>query len=151
MLRHDFKCKACGHQEEVCFESYEEFSREVRCSCGGQAVPIWTKAPGLAGCAEPSTRGVERTFKPGYDIQAGRHFNDRAERDRYLKRRGLMALGPDEFKRSMAAAKVDPEPDYSGLVPAMKEAYEENRAGKVTPHLIVDSKELNPVIAHKET
>lgn len=147
MIRHDYLCLKCGHSEEVVFESFAEFRREIACTCGGTAVQVWLQAPGLAGVSEPGTRGVDRTFQPGYDVQAGRTFYDRSQRDAYLRKRKLIGLGPEEFKRTLDRSSVDPEPDYSGLVPAMKEAYAENESGKITPHLIVDSKTINPVIA----
>lgn len=147
-MTHDYLCNKCGGWAEVSFESYELFDqhRTIPCVCGGLARQTWKVSPGLAGVSEPGTRGVDRTFQPGYDIQSGKTFYDRAQRDAYLKKRGLIGLGPEEFKRTLDASKTDLEGDYSGLVPAMKEAYEENESGKITPHLIVDSKTINPVI-----
>lgn len=147
MIRHDYLCTSCGHTEEVVFDDFSQFQKEIPCSCGGRAVQVWLQAPGLAGVSEPGSRGIDRTFTPGYDIQSGRIFADRADRDKYLRERKLIALGPEEYKRSVNSSHSEPEPDYSGLVPAMKEAYAENEAGKITPHLIVDSKTINPVIA----
>jgi len=119
---------------EVSFATITDFRREWPCqNCGGVAHQVWLKAPGLAGVEEPSTRGVSRTFQPGKDLQSGQYFESRTDRDRWLKQRGLEALGPEEYDRSRKAAKEDPEPDYSGLIPAMKEALEESQSSGAPP------------------
>lgn len=154
-VTHDFFCPKCRGWVEVTFESYDLLTDAVACpgktfygnACEGVAIRTWRKAPGLAGVSEPGTRGIDRTFKAGYDVQAGRIFYDRAERDKYLKRRGLIGLGPQEYQRTLNQSHSDPEPDYSGLEEKMKEAYAENEAGKITKHLVTDAKTLNPVIA----
>ena len=147
MITHDYHCSKCQLWVEIRFDSHTQFVRSFECECGGALVQTWRQAPGLSGCSEPGQRGIDATFRSGYDVQAGRYFYDRAERDKYLKKRGLIGLGPQEFERSLNASVVDPEPKFEGLETAIKEAYEENAAGKVSPHLVVDAKTLNPTIA----
>jgi len=150
MLRHDFRCQKCGHTMEVEFASFDDFRRELDCTeCDGVAVQVWLRSPGLAGVWEPGTRGVKRTFTPGsYDIQSGRTFESLSERDAYVKSRGLIAMGPDEYKRTVNTSSENQEADINKdkLREAMKDAWDENMAGKITPHLVVDDK-IKPVIA----
>ena len=111
------------------------------CVCGGKAVKAWFKAPGLAGVSEPGTRGLTRTFHPGYDVQSGRFFESRSERDGYLKERGLVGLGPDEYRRTASQASSQPEElELPGIKDAMNEAYDEATSSKETPKL----PKLNP-------
>ena len=42
-------------------------------------------------------------------------------------------MGPEEWERSRKGATNSSEPDFAGLVPAMKEAWEEVKAGKGEP------------------
>ena len=127
---HDYHCLKCGAFTEVTWLRFEDFRRDVECGCGGVAVQTWRKAPGLAGVSEPGTRGITRTFEPGrYDIQAGRSFASRSERDRYLKAKGLIAMGPEEFKRTRDNAN-EPEITLPNIKDAMKEAWEEASSSK---------------------
>jgi hypothetical protein len=82
--------------------------------------------------AEPGTRGVKRTFNPGYDIQFGQHFETRKEQEAFAKARGLVPLGSEEFERSRKNAS-EPELKFDGLTDAMKDAYAEVEAGKHPP------------------
>jgi len=113
---------------------FEQLRREIPCQCGGTAVHGWYsgRGPGLAGVAEPGTRGVKRTFQPGYDIQFGQHFETRKEQEAFAKARGLVPVGPEEFERNRKNAK-EPDPDFSGLTDAMKDAWDEVKAGKHPP------------------
>lgn len=136
MIRHDYLC-GCGKWTTVEYagvaEIGETLQREIGCECGGVARHTWRTGPGLGGVWEPGTRGVTRTFTPGgYDIQAGRSFDSLRERESYLKSRGLVALGPEEYKRTIDSAN-EPQPDFSRLPEAMKDAWDEVKAGKAAP------------------
>lgn len=141
-IRHDFRCQSCGNWDEVLYagvaEIGEVFQRKGICSaCGGVTIHTWRTAPGLGGVTEPGTRGVTKTFHPGaYDVQAGRRFDSLVERESYLKSRGLVALGPDEYKRTIATTN-EPQPDFSTLPETMKEAWGELEAGKPAPPIAV--------------
>jgi len=130
----------------VSFASAADFRKEVNCECGGVAVQIWLRAPGLAGVEEPSTRGVHRSFQPGYDVQAGRHFNSRSEREQWAKSKGLEGLGETEYRRTVAAAPAEPEPDFSTLKDTIADAYEEVAAGKQGPPLARIDSDTKPII-----
>jgi hypothetical protein len=131
----------------VSFDTVADFRREWPCqNCAGVAQQIWLRAPGLAGVEEPSTRGIRRTFQPGYDVQSGRVFNSRTEREKWAKGRGLEGLGPEEFKRTKDAVPSDPEPDFSGLPAAMNDAYNETKAGVKGPPLARIGPETKPII-----
>ena len=98
----------------------------------------WTgRAPGLSGVSDPGARGVKRSFEPGIDIQFGRHFETRGEREAYAKRRGLVGLSSEEYNREKNSSP-SPSPDWSGLKDVMKDAYEEVAAGKGPSHLVTD-------------
>jgi hypothetical protein len=154
--RYDFRCAKCGTVFETSM-SFEQLRRELPCRCGGVAVLAWLKAPGLAGVSEPSTRGITRTFTPGYDIQLGKTFADRAERDRYLKSRGLEAVGPDEWHRNQSSmpSRQDSEPEFRDLGDVMKESWEETKSaearGDPAPVLpVVDLKDGTVIIPEGE-
>lgn len=143
MIRHDFHCRDCGETQEVGFATFIDFRREVPCLCGGRAFQVWTRAPGLAGVSEPGTRGIAKSFNPGqYDVQAGRVFESRTERDKYVKSRGLVAMGADEYRRSVNGVSGDPEPKFekAKLREAMEASYAEQKAGKITPHNVIDGR-----------
>jgi len=134
VILHDFRCAKCGFTFEVAFPSSLDFKREIPCrNCEGVAVQIWLRAPGLAGVEEPGTRGISRSFQPGYDVQSGRHFNTRADRDRYVKERGLVLMGPQEWDRTRKAMPERPEPDHATLPEAMEKSWQEMKAGKKAP------------------
>ena len=84
---HDFKCLKDG----MVFELFVEGAppRTVECPCGGVAERVWLKAPGVVG-----------DIAPYYDVQLGRQVNSRQERDAILKSKGLIAMAPEEFKRT---------------------------------------------------
>lgn len=127
---HDYECTSCGSLKEVVWPEIALFKREVSCRCGGVAVQTWRKAPGLAGVWEPGQRGITPSFRPGsYDMQAGRSFDSISERDRYLKSRGLIAMGPDEYKRTVDTS-VSPEISLPGIKDVMNEAWEEAKSSK---------------------
>lgn len=152
-MNHDFLCPKCGGWTEVSFtlaELEKGPPRQIECSCGGVARHTWRTAPGLAGVTEPGTRGIRKTFEPGtYDVQAGRSFASLKERDDYLKRRGLVALGPEEFKRTIDSTN-EPQPDFSTLPAAMKDAWEEVEAGKASGLPLAKLDENVPVQILKE-
>ena len=130
MIRHDFACTKCGMRFEVTFDSSSDFRKEWPCeNCGGVAVQIWLQAPGLAGVEEPSTRGVARSFEPGWDVQSGKYFNTRAERDRYVKGRGLELMGPKEWDRTLKNLPSEREPDRATLEEAAQKSWERLQAG----------------------
>ena len=129
----DYRCRSCSAWQEKFFFTDEQVVESLACVCGGTAIRTWAKAPGLAGVSEPGTRGITRTFHPGYDVQSGKFFETRTERDGYLKARGLVGLGPDEYRRSASAAT--PQPDdiaLPGIDKAMNEAYEEATSSRET-------------------
>jgi hypothetical protein len=133
VIRHDFRCTKCKFQFEVVFDCSDAFRREWPCvNCSGVAHQVWLRAPGLAGVSEPSTRGVSRSFEPGWDVQSGKYFNDRAERDKYVKGRGLELMGPKEWDRTMKALP-DPtsrEPDRATLEEAAEKSWQRLQAGE---------------------
>jgi len=137
VIRHDFKCAKCGNIFVVAFDSSEDFQRTWPClTCGGNANQIWLQAPGLAGVEEPGTRGVSRSFEPGHDVQSGRFFNTRAERDRYVKGRGLELMGPKEWDRTFKALPSGPrEPDRATLEEAAQKSWERLQAGERPEHM----------------
>lgn len=149
MPTHDFRCTKCGATWEV-FMTIDQLRRELPCSCGGVAVLTWLKAPGLGGVSEPSTRGVRPTFKPGFDVQLGRHFNTRSERDSYAKSRGLEIVGPEEWKRNADAGKRETEITRAELTEVMKDAWDQVKAdeakGKPADPLPVLDLKSNEVI-----
>jgi hypothetical protein len=132
VIRHDFHDPKCGQTFEVTFACSSDFRREVPCYCGGTAHQVWLRAPGLAGVSEPGTRGVSRSFEPGHDVQSGRWFNDRAERDRYVKGRGLELMGPKEWDRTMKSLPdpTDREPNRATLEKAAQKSWERLQAGE---------------------
>ena len=141
MIAWDFYCSKCRAWQEKFFYTRDEVVKTLDCCCGGKAVKAWFKAPGLAGVSEPGTRGITRTFQPGYDVQSGRFFGDRSERDGYLKQRGLIGLGPDEYRRTANVVSSQSEKlELPGIQDAMKEAYEEAISSKETAPL----PKLNP-------
>jgi hypothetical protein len=136
MIAFDYRCGRCSAWQERFFFTRNEVALTLPCCCGGVAVKAWFKAPGLAGVSEPGTRGVTRTFQPGYDVQSGKFFGDRAERDDYLKGRGLIALGPEEYKRTAAQTPSQPETlELPGIQDAMNEAYEEAKSSREVARL----------------
>lgn len=152
MIRHDFKCTKCGMVAEVTFDSSSDFRKEWPCAnCGGVAVQIWLRAPGLAGVEEPSTRGVSRSFEPGYDIQSGRYFNTRSERDRYVKARGLELMGPQEWDRTRKAMPESPEHKVNerALEEAAQKAWERLQAGE-RPEPMEEYKGEDAILEAKE-
>ncbi len=137
---------------EVQFDSSLDFRKEWPCSnCAGVAVHIWLRAPGLAGVEEPGTRGVSRSFQPGHDIQSGRYFNTRSERDRYVKSRGLELMGPKEWDRTRKALPENPEPKVSEekLAEACQKSWEELQAGHRPPPM--EKFETDDAIITEET
>ena len=116
---------------EVAFATHTDFRKEWPCqNCGGVAIQVWLQAPGLAGVEEPGTRGVSRSFEPGHDVQSGRYFNSRAERDRYVKGRGLELMGPKEWDRTWKALPSEREPDRATLEEAAQKSWERLQAGE---------------------
>lgn len=152
MIRHDFRCGKCQFVFEVTFDSSLDFKREWPCqNCGGVAVQIWLRAPGLAGVEEPSTRGISRSFQPGYDIQSGRYFNSRSERDRYVKERGLVLMGPQEWDRTRKAQSETHTPKINerALEEAAQKSWERLQAGE-RPERMEQFKEDEPILEAKE-
>lgn len=135
MIRHDFRCTKCNYTYEISFASSLDFRREWPCpNCAGIGIQIWLKAPGLAGVEEPGTRGVDRSFIPGMDIQSGRYFNTRAERDRYVKSKGLELMGPKEWDRTRKnLPSREPKVDETKLVDACEHAWQDLTAGRKAP------------------
>ncbi len=94
---------------------------------------LWVQFPGIVG-----TDTGARWFKPGYDVQAGKVFEDRSQQQAWLRRTGKVEMGPEEYKRSVNNAH-SPEPSFAGLKDAMKEAWEETVVGgKVYKPAILD-------------
>lgn len=133
MIQHDYRCSKCSTTYEIAWNTFEDFRKEVDCACGGTAIQVWRKAPGLAGVEEPSTRGVRRTFHAGLDVQTGKYFQSRVERERYIRSRGLEIIGPEEHKRMLTQITPDPEPEMAGLKDAMEKSWQELHAGKPAP------------------
>jgi hypothetical protein len=136
---HDYLCVKCRQWVEVSYALSElgnGVPPQVECSCGGTARHTWRSAPGLAGVWEPGTRGIKRTFSPGeYDVQAGRVFHSLKERETYLNSRGLIPMGPDEYKRTISTTN-EPQPDFSTLPETMKDAWDEVQAGVPAPPML---------------
>jgi hypothetical protein len=143
VITHDFHCGKCGMCEEISFSSFADFVREVECACGGVAVQTWRKAPGLAGVSEPGTRGITRTFHPGtYDVQAGRVFDSRSDREKWAKSRGLIGMGPEEYKRTMDNTN-EPEVKLEGFRDAMEVGWQQAKSSRgVEPLPSVDTKDV---------
>ena len=130
MIRHDLKCQNCGClMRDIVLASAKQVE-EFECGqCGGNVSIVYLQFPGLLGLETGSS------FRPGYDVQLGKIFQSRSERDSHVKARGLVALGPDEYKRTMNTMH-DSEPafDDAGFEEAAKRAWQENFVeGKVKP------------------
>jgi len=136
MICFDYRCEACKDDFEVIFQTRKDFKMELPCDCGGKMRQVW-KSFGPKGRV-----GGEKGRYPRYEIQAGRVFQSASEEKAYLKEEGLIALGPDERRRSENVA-AEPEWDSKGFQECMKEAWEETvEHGKVYPHKIVDTNSI---------
>jgi len=123
MTAHDFQCLRCGKVFEL-FLDYALNTVNCRYECGGIAQRVWLKAPGVIG-----------DITPGYDIQLGKYVSSRQERDRILKERGLVAIGPDESRRwdNVRHEAPDPPMDRARLVDAYEKAVSDHVNGRVAP------------------
>lgn len=83
---------------------------------------MWLKAPGIA-----------PDIQPYFDIQLGKQINTRQERDAILKAKGLVALGPDEIRRTDSQNHAEPENiiDKALFKDAAEKAWADVRAGNV--------------------
>ena len=132
MICYDFRCSKCGQDWEAIFASAADAVKLLPCDCGGEAHHVW-KSFGPKG-----RMGGDKGIFPCYDIQAGRVFNDRKEKNAYLKSKGLVEMGPDEYKRSLSTPSQS-EPDFSGLKEAMSEAWDETVVqGKQYDHKVLN-------------
>ena len=126
MPLYDVRCTKCGAPGECYFESSAPApNRVARCSCGGDARVEWRAFGGMMG----KNKGIY----PHHDIQLGLTIESSQHRDRVLKERGLGALGPDEFRRTLNN-QHEPTPsmiDHPQLIEAMEKAHYEISNGIV--------------------
>lgn len=133
MICYDFRCGKCGQDYEVIFTSAKDAVKVLPCdACGGEAVHIW-KAFGPKG-----RLGGEKGRYPRFEVQAGRTFHSASEEKSYLKEKGLVQMGPDEYRRSALNTRPE-EPSYAGLRACAEEAWQEALQGKTVEHKVVDS------------
>lgn len=86
MPMYDQECLQCGHSEEEYYRTSEE---PLRCSlCGGVARKLIT--------ADTTASIVDG---PIYVDQVGKHFPNRAAKEAYYKKKGLVELGVEEGDR----------------------------------------------------
>lgn len=88
MILKDFECPSCGNE----FEEFVTGDDGVACTrCGHKSHSVIRIAPAVQGCD---------SFNPHYDIQLGRYFASRAERQAHLKEKGMTSNGPDSPRKS---------------------------------------------------
>lgn len=129
MPLYDAQCGDC----EALYEAFAGRGSEVnfKCQCCPRGVVrvVWLKAP-----------GVVQDSVGRYDIQLGRYISTRTERDRLLKERGLVALGPDEFRRTSSQRHDEPDGwDHDAFTNAAEKAANDLHYGnipKVEPRTI---------------
>lgn len=126
----DVKCLKCGAEGEVWFESRDP-RKIADCQCGGEAIVSWRRFSGIMS----KSKGIY----PRYDIQLGRTIESAQHLDRVLKAKGLMAMAPEEYERSINNHH-EPEPklDEDALKDAMEKAYADTTNGNLpqfTPQL----------------
>jgi hypothetical protein len=130
MITHDLKCQSCGLLlRDIRLMSVKEVATLQCGRCHGRLGIIYLAFPGLLGVETGSS------FKSGYDVQLGKSFDSRSERDSYVRQKGLVAMGPDEYRRTMNTMH-DSEPafDDAGFEGAAKRAWQETVVeGKVKP------------------
>lgn len=119
MALFDAICSKCRTHSEV----YADSGKGLRldCPCGGVVTVVWLKAPGVVGAGTPY-----------FDTQLGVEVSSRQHRDRLLKERGLVALGPDEYRRTQSQLHAEAAPDNSGAFrEAMTKAWSDVKSGNV--------------------
>lgn len=94
----DAQCQKCKTKCEIVAPRGSGIS--IPCSCGGVYSVVWLKPPGMA-----------PDISPYYDVQLGVQINSRQHRDSILKEKGLVALGPDEVRRTESQGH-SPEPQW---------------------------------------
>lgn len=129
MPNHFFRCLKCQR-------TYEEFVGQgvdsIECgACGWRAEKVWIQAPGF--------NGKSKGLYPRYDPQLGVTLESRQHEDRVVKQKGLIGLGPDEYRRTLNSAMTTetPEPKLEGLHDAMEEAYADLQKGVPAPEMKV--------------
>ena len=130
MIVHDLKCSGCGRVLCDVMIADVDTVRDGRakCGCGGAFVILWLRPPAITGTETSST-----WFKPGYNVQLGRSFASFDEHQKYVKEKGLVLMGPDEYRRSVNNAHEAPEAwDHEGFVEAAKAGWEETVVGGKT-------------------
>lgn len=137
MPLYDVRCEACGARGECVLDSSVPIERrEAVCSCGGRATIEWRAFGGMMG----KNKGIY----PHHDIQLGMTIESSQHRDAVLKSRGLAALGPQEFQRTLNT-QHEPEPeqmaDSPGFHDAMEKAYADIQYGNIP---IEQPKTLDP-------
>lgn len=100
MPRHDYRCLRCHNVVEVTFSIHERLPESVPCTCGGAYFRVWLQAPAM-----------HSDLSPYWDVQLGCQINSKQERDAILKRKGLVAVGPDEARWTSSQAH-DQEPAF---------------------------------------
>jgi hypothetical protein len=94
----DFCCPSCGAIGE---ELVEVGTKILPCACGGEAVQIWMKAPGVGNKAKGKF--------PYYDTGLAMTVESPQQRERIAKSKGLAIMGREEFARSVADSKAPVE------------------------------------------
>lgn len=145
MIIYDFRCSKCKTDYEAIFSSAKEAVKTLPCdNCGGEAVHIW-KSFGAKGRNGAGDKGRY----PRYEIQAGRTFHSRKEENAYLRSKGLVEMGPDEYRRSLSAPVTSHE--LPPMTDAMQEAWHETvEEGRVVPHKVVDTNSFKWIESQKE-
>lgn len=93
MPEHSFRCQSCGKTTRILFSLEQHPYPDVaRCAaCGNPAVRYFERAPGM----QPDI------WNPTFDVQAGRAFSSRRQRDEWLKSKGLGIISTEEFDRNV--------------------------------------------------
>jgi hypothetical protein len=116
----DVHCGKCKETSEAVLIDGKE---RVPCECGGVMSVVWLKAPGMSPDIE------------AYDcVQLGVRITSRQQRDRILKERGKVLLGPDELRRTdsqLHAESVNHEAESLKFREAMTKAWSDVKNGNV--------------------
>jgi len=141
VINQDFRCLKCGIVGEALVESGTTLTG---CSCGGLAVLVWLKAPGVAN----KSKGIY----PRFSTQLGCLVESAQHENRVAKEKNLYAMGPEEHTRTLKNLS-EPEEVYvdpQGFREAAEKAYAEIKSGNVplerheaTPTDIIESPMVN--------
>ncbi len=97
----DFCCPKCGAIGE---QLVEPGTKILPCSCGGEAVQIWMKAPGVGNKAKGKY--------PYFDTGLAMTVESPQQRQRIADAKGLTIMGREEFARNAANSQTAPTENY---------------------------------------